>query len=214
MPEPSTEAALTERLFDDAHTGEIDPFELFDAWLEKARASEPSDANAMSVATTDADGLPDCRIILLKGRTADGFVFYTNFSSPMGIQLFANLKAALCFHWKSAKRQVRLRGPVEVVDAATADTYFNSRPRGSRIGAHASQQSAPLASRQHLAEKVARLEAQFGADAPVPRPDYWSGFCLRPVQMEFWQDGKFRLHDRVRFTARDNGTWQRQRLYP
>ncbi|NOZ31845.1 MAG: pyridoxamine 5'-phosphate oxidase [Alphaproteobacteria bacterium] len=214
MSATDNEAARTEQLFDDANTHAIDPLELFDLWLEKAHASEPGDANAMSVATIDENGLPDCRTILLKGRTGDGFVFYTNFQSPLGVQLLANPRAALCFYWKSLRRQVRVRGPVTVVDSALADAYFQSRPKGSRIGAHASDQSRPLSSRAHLAQKVDRLGKEFGDDSPIPRPEHWSGFCLSPQQIEFWQAGEFRLHDRVRFSTADQGAWRQQRLYP
>lgn len=191
-----------------------DPFELFRAWFEEAERHEPNDANAMSLATVDGDGLPNVRMVLLKGLEQNGFVFYTNLESAKGQELQASQKAALCFHWKSLRRQVRLRGPVVQVADTDADAYFESRPRGSRIGAWASQQSRPLESRFALEKAVARFTAKYGVGS-VPRPDYWSGFRLDPVEMEFWHDRPFRLHDRVVFRRRASGQdWSRQRLYP
>ena len=192
-----------------------DPIALFSAWLEDAEASEPNDPAAVALATVDASGLPDVRMVLLKEFDARGFVFYTNFESTKGAQLLASRKAAMCFHWKSLRRQVRVRGPVEIVSDAEADAYFASRPQGSRIGAWASDQSRPLASREVLEEKVAALGAEYG-DGPVPRPPHWSGFRLMPTQIEFWHDGQFRLHDRAIFTPRgEPGTgWDVERLYP
>lgn len=189
-----------------------DPFSLFAAWFAQAQASEPSDPNAMALATVDEDGMPDARIVLMKGFDAQGFVFYTNLDSRKGRQLRRNPRAALLFHWKSLKRQVRVRGPVEAVSDAEADAYFESRPRLSRIGAWASRQSEPLENRFALEAAVAACTARFGI-GPVPRPPHWSGFRLRPVAMEFWREGAFRLHDRVAF-RRDAGEWTRQRLYP
>lgn len=195
-------------------TTRSEPFQLFAEWLEEARASEPNDPTAMSVATADADGLPNVRMTLLKEFDERGFVFYTNFESQKGTEILASRKAALGFHWKSLRRQVRLRGPVEVVSDEEADAYYKSRPRDSRIGAWASQQSRPLESRFALEKAVARYAAKY-AIGEIPRPPYWSGFRIKPVYVEFWKDGAFRLHDRVVF-RRDSeaDAWSKTRLYP
>ena len=207
-------AELTTLVFDDEHKGAIDPFALFRAWLEEARAAEPNDPNAMAVASVDEAGMPDLRMVLLNGLDARGFVFFTNFGSAKGRQLLAQPKAALLFHWKSLRRQVRVRGDVEMVSEGEADAYFATRPSQSRIGAHASDQSRPLESRNALVEKVERLTAQYDG-SEVPRPQYWSGFRIKPIAFEFWKDGAFRLHDRVQFTrATPDGDWSRTRLYP
>ncbi|TFF27629.1 pyridoxamine 5'-phosphate oxidase [Jiella endophytica] len=191
-----------------------DPVAFFDRWLQEAGESEPNDPNALALATVDEAGLPDVRMVLLKGFDERGFAFYTNFDSAKGQQLLATRKAAMCFHWKSRRRQVRLRGPVEIVGEAEADAYFASRPRGSRIGAWASQQSRPLADRDHLVAEVERFGETFG-EKEIPRPPYWSGFRLRPLSIEFWQDGAFRLHDRIAFTrAALDQPWDVARLFP
>jgi pyridoxamine 5'-phosphate oxidase len=189
-----------------------EPIVLFGEWLKAATASEPNDPNAMALATVDETGLPDVRMVLLKGFDAAGFVFFTNFESAKGRELLANPKAALCFHWKSLRKQVRVRGPVTEVTVAEADAYFTSRPRGSRIGAWASQQSRPLESRFALEKAVASYTARY-AIGEIPRPAYWSGFRITPQEMEFWSDGAFRLHDRVKF-VRDGDSWLKSRLYP
>ena len=189
-----------------------EPFRLFTAWMEEARQSEPNDPNAMALATVDADGLPDVRMVLLKEATEAGFVFYTNVESAKGVELTQNPKAALVFHWKSLRRQVRARGPVTRVTDAEADEYFASRPRDSRIGAWASQQSRPLESRFAFEKAIASYTAKY-AIGGVPRPPYWTGYRIAPVQIEFWHDRPFRLHDRVRFTRTAEG-WVRTRLYP
>jgi len=190
------------------------PFALFQAWYAEAEASEPNDPNAMSVSTVDADGRPSCRILLLKGLDDQGFVFYTNTLSRKGAQLSARPVAALCFHWKSLRRQVRVEGPVQPVTAAEADAYFASRPRGSQIGAWASLQSRPLEDRATLERRVREVEAEF-ADRPVPRPAHWSGYRVLPDLMEFWQDREFRLHDRITFSRSDGEPgWTIGRLYP
>jgi pyridoxamine 5'-phosphate oxidase len=189
-----------------------EPLALFADWFDTARASEPNDPNAMSLATVGADGAPSVRIVLLKGFDARGFVFYTNIESRKGAELAANARAALCFHWKSLRRQVRIEGAVEPVTAAEADAYYASRPRESRIGAWASAQSQPLASRADLEARVREVEARFPGDA-VPRPDHWSGYRLAPTYFEFWHDRPHRLHDRISFTA-ESGQWRRGRLYP
>jgi pyridoxamine 5'-phosphate oxidase len=189
-----------------------DPLALFAAWLEDATRSEPNDPNAVALATVDPEGMPNVRMVLLKGFDERGFVFYTNFESAKGRELLATMKAAMCFHWKSLRRQVRLRGPVSIVDDAEADAYFASRPRGSRIGAWASRQSRPLESRFALEKAVAEYTARY-AVGPVPRPPFWSGFRILPISIEFWHDRPFRLHDRVLFTRAAEG-WDRMRLYP
>ena len=191
-----------------------DPFGLFDEWLKEAEAKELNDPTAMSVASVDAAGMPDVRTILLKGHDHDGFVFYTNFESAKGRQLLAQPKAALLFHWKSLRRQVRVRGPVSRVTDAEADAYFNTRHLQSRLGACASDQSRPLDSRATLEARVKAASERY-PDGNVPRPPYWSGFRVTPLAIEFWQDGAFRLHDRVLFERGKAGEpWTRQRLYP
>jgi len=191
-----------------------EPFDLFDAWFEEAKASEPSDPNAMALATSDADGLPDARMVLLKSFGKDGFVFYSNTQSMKGIQLQSNMKAAGLLHWKSLKRQIRFRGPVEQVSDAEADDYFASRPRESRIGAWASQQSRPLESRFALEAAVAKFALTYAVGS-IPRPPYWVGYRIKPVSIEFWSDGLFRLHNRIRFTRESlEAGWTKERLYP
>jgi pyridoxamine 5'-phosphate oxidase len=195
-------------------TEATDPIALFAGWLEEAVASEVNDPTATALATVDTDGLPDVRMVLLKGFDDRGFVFYTNFESAKGSQIQATMKAAMCFHWKSLRRQVRVRGPVEIVTEAEADAYYISRPRGSQIGAWASAQSRPLDDRATLEKAVADLTERYGDDT-IPRPPHWSGFRIKPVAIEFWKDGAFRLHDRIKFTRQDEGAaWDRLRLYP
>lgn len=195
-------------------TARTEPLQLFAEWLEEARATEPNDPTAMSVATVDPDGLPNVRMTLLKGFDERGFVFYTNFESQKGTEILSSRKAALGFHWKSLRRQVRIRGPVELVTDEEADAYYKSRPRDSRIGAWASQQSRPLESRFALEKAVARYAAKY-AIGEVPRPPYWSGFRIMPVYIEFWKDGAFRLHDRMVFQRDgDDDAWSKTRLYP
>ncbi|MFT3999458.1 MAG: pyridoxamine 5'-phosphate oxidase [Rhizobium sp.] len=195
-------------------TEQNEPFTLFAAWLREAETTEPNDPNAVALATVDKDGLPNVRMVLLKGFDSDGFVFYTNFESQKGQEILSQKKAAMCFHWKSLRRQVRLRGLVEVVSDNEADEYFKSRARGSRIGAWASKQSRPLEGRFALEKSVAEYTARY-AIGDIPRPPYWSGFRIRPLSIEFWHDRQFRLHDRIEF-RRDvpEGAWQKVRMYP
>ena len=190
-----------------------EPYQLFVSWMKDAEKSEPNDPNAMALATVDEDGMPDSRMVLLKGFDGRGFVFYTNFGSAKGEQILKSRKAALLFHWKSLRRQIRIRGNVSEVSKDEADAYFQSRDRGSRIGAWASKQSRPLESRFALEKAVAEWGLKFGVGA-VPRPDYWSGLRIAPTAIEFWRDGLFRLHDRVRLLPDGNGGWTRTRLYP
>ena len=193
-----------------------DPHRLFGEWLEEASRSEPNDPNALALASVDADGLPNVRMVLLKGHDERGFVFYTNLEGVKGRELLAHPMAAMCFHWKSLRRQVRVRGPVETVGDGEADAYYRSRGLGSRIGAWASRQSRPLASRAALMAEVERIGAELGDDPP--RPPHWTGFRLVPREIEFWRDGEHRLHDRLRFTRDDDersaSGWSRTRLQP
>ena len=189
-----------------------DPFELFDAWFAQARASEPNDPEAMALATADADGVPSVRMVLLKGHGPDGFVFYTNDHSRKGRQLTANPNAALLFHWKSLRRQVRIDGAVERVDAATADAYFASRSRDSRLGAWASDQSRPLPDRATFEARFEAMRTRFdGAD--ITRPPHWSGFRVTPERIELWNDRAHRLHER-RLFVRNGAGWSESLLYP
>jgi pyridoxamine 5'-phosphate oxidase len=191
-----------------------DPFALFSDWLAEAGKSEPNDPNAMALATVDDQNMPDVRMVLLKAVDQNGFVFYSSSESTKGQELAQNMRAAAVFHWKSLRRQVRLRGPVEQVSGAEADAYFFSRPLQSRIGAWASQQSRPLESRFALETAAAKYAAKFALGA-VPRPPYWIGYRIRPLAIEFWSDGAFRLHDRIAFTRPTlDGAWQKRRLYP
>ncbi|TAD90693.1 MAG: pyridoxamine 5'-phosphate oxidase [Alphaproteobacteria bacterium] len=190
-----------------------DPDTLFEAWFAEASAAELNDPNAMAVATATQEGVPSVRTCLLKGRDATGYVFYTNFTSRKGQELTANPVAALLFHWKSLRRQVRIEGPVEAVSDAEADAYFASRPYGSRIGAWASLQSQPLDRRETLEARVAELSQRYPESGPVPRPPHWSGWRVLPRRIEFWQDMPYRLHDRLVFTRASDG-WETERLFP
>jgi pyridoxamine 5'-phosphate oxidase len=195
-------------------TAADEPLRLFAVWFEDARKAEPNDPEAMALATVDADGLPNVRMVLLKGFDERGFVFYTNDGSRKGRELAANAKAGLAFHWKSLRRQVRLRGTVAPVGAAEADAYFASRARSSQIGAWASKQSSPLESRLAFEKAIAFYAAKY-AIGPVPRPPFWIGYRLAPVVMEFWHDRPYRLHDRIEFRRAGAGAaWTKTRLYP
>lgn len=195
-------------------TEENEPFALFGSWLKDAEASELNDPNAVAVATVDENGLPNVRMVLLKDFDNRGFVFYTNFESQKGQEILGQKKAAMCFHWKSLRRQVRLRGEVEVVSDEEADAYYQSRPLGSRIGAWASRQSRPLEGRFALEKAVAEYTARY-ALGNVPRPPHWSGFRIKPTSIEFWHDRKFRLHDRIEFRRETlDAPWHKVRMYP
>jgi pyridoxamine 5'-phosphate oxidase len=189
-----------------------DPITLFRHWLEEATASEPADANAVALATANAGGAPSVRMVLLKDADARGFVFYTNIESRKGGELAANRRAALCFHWKSLRRQVRVEGAVSPVTDQEADEYFATRHRQSQIGAWASQQSRPLEGLFELERRVAQYAARFGI-GKVPRPPHWSGFRIAPERIEFWRERPFRLHERVVYHL-DDGVWRTERLYP
>jgi pyridoxamine 5'-phosphate oxidase len=191
-----------------------DPFALFAEWLAEARKTEPNDSNAMALATADEHGAPDVRMVLLKGVSGDGFVFYSNAESRKGQQLAVNAQAALCFHWKSLRRQVRVSGKVELASEEEADAYFSSRAKDSQIGAWASEQSRPMESRFALEKRIAMFAARYGL-VKTPRPPQWKGWRIVPTRIEFWRDRPFRLHDRLEFTRAGPGhPWITQRLYP
>lgn len=189
-----------------------DPFKLFDDWFRRARETEVNDSNAMALATADAQGHPSVRMVLLKGHGPDGFIFYTNYEGRKGGELLANPNAALLFHWKSLRRQIRIEGPVTPVDDATADAYFATRSRDSQLGAWASDQSRPLPERAIFEQRFAEVEARF-AESEVPRPPHWSGFRVTPKRIEFWEDRDHRLHHRRVFTRTATG-WDEGLLYP
>lgn len=189
-----------------------DPLTIFHGWFKEAEERELNDPDAMALATADAQGRPSVRMVLLKGVGEEGFTFYTNFESRKGEQLIENPNAALLFHWKSLRRQVRVEGPVQPVTPEQADAYFASRPRQSQIGAWASQQSRPVEDRETIEKRVADYTATYQSGA-IPRPPYWSGFTLTPDRIEFWRDGAFRLHDRAVYQRQEQG-WRKQRLFP
>jgi len=191
---------------------ETDPFPRFKSWFQEAQVSEPNDPNAMTLATADSRGRPSARMVLLKGVDDIGFVFYTNLESRKGRELYENAQAALLFHWKSLRRQVRIEGPVAQVSDAEADAYFATRPRGSRIGAWASDQSRPMEGMFVLEKRVAEFTAKFGL-GEIPRPPHWSGFRVTPDRIEFWKEGRFRLHERF-VHIRTGDSWTIERQFP
>tara|TARA_B100000963_G_scaffold66782_1_gene54899 strand:+ start:350 stop:952 length:603 start_codon:yes stop_codon:yes gene_type:complete len=189
-----------------------DPFLLFNQWFAEAQQSEINDPDAIALASVDADGMPSVRMVLLKEILPEGFVFYTNYTSRKSGELMETGKAAFVIHWKSLRRQIRVTGSVEQVPDVQSDAYYQTRSRGSRIGAWASQQSKPLQNRGELAAAVRKIEETYPDE--VPRPTHWGGFLIRPAEIEFWADGDFRLHDRFRYTKDRDGNWASQRLYP
>jgi pyridoxamine 5'-phosphate oxidase len=194
----------------DAETA-LDPIALFNIWMKKAESSEPNDPGAAALATASRDGTPSVRMVLVKQINERGFSFYTNAESQKGLELAENPRAALCFHWKSLRRQVRIAGTVTELSAAEADDYFHSRPRLSQLGAVASEQSRVLASRELLVARVKDLERKFPGE--IPRPDYWRGYVLRPERIEFWESAEGRLHDRFLF-SKSAEEWRKERLFP
>ncbi|MBH66757.1 MAG: pyridoxamine 5'-phosphate oxidase [Rhodospirillaceae bacterium] len=191
-----------------------DPIELFGQWFYEAEKSEPNDANAMSLATVSNVGLPSARVVLMKEYDNEGFVFYTNLKSRKSKEFLQNTNVAVCFHWKSMHRQVRIEGTTSLVTSAEADSYFASRPRASQLGAWASRQSEPLTSREELLSSLQKFEKKYG-DNVIPRPPHWGGVRISPLKIEFWQDGDFRLHDRFLYKKKPNGLgWEKARLYP
>lgn len=195
-------------------TPPANPYELFSQWSAEAEKSELNDPNAMCLATATADGKPSARIMLLKGLDERGFVFYTNANSRKGQEIENNANAAINFHWKSLTRQVRVEGVLEEVTPEESDAYFNSRPRGSRIGAWASKQSQPIENDNDFKEALAKYEKEFEGQEVIPRPPHWKGFRLKPNHFEFWQAGEFRIHQRFTYTPDDNGNWTITTLYP
>ncbi|MFT3729702.1 MAG: pyridoxamine 5'-phosphate oxidase [Terricaulis sp.] len=213
-PSPTYDPAVQPPPDDAALFAESEPFALFERWFKEAKEKEPNDPNGMALATADASGYPDVRMVLMKGFDQHGFVFYSNAESAKGRELAANGRAALCFHWKTLRRQVRIRGMVEATTDAEADAYFQSRDRGARIGAWASAQSRPLEDRMALEKRIAEYTLKFGL-GEIPRPPYWRGWRVAPLAVEFWRDRPFRLHDRLVFERAALGqAWSKHRLYP
>ena len=191
-----------------------DPFKLFKIWMSEAEKKEINDPNALSLATTNKNGEPSVRVVLLKGLSQEGFVFYTNLDSPKSDDLKKNPKASICFHWKSLLRQIRVTGQISKVSDKEADDYYNTRDYGSKIGAWASKQSSILKSRDELYKTIENYKKKYLDEKNVPRPNYWSGWNLNPYQVEFWLDGKNRIHQRLRYTKKENGNWNKSLLSP
>ena len=191
-----------------------DPIQLFKIWMEEAKKCEPNDPNALSLATSSKNNLPSVRIVLLKNFNKNGFVFYTNLNSQKGNDLKENPKAAMCFHWKSLLRQIRINGTVSQVSKEDADQYYNSRAYESRIGAWASKQSEELINRDQLMNSIKDYKKKFSDEKNVPRPSYWSGWNLSPLSIEFWLDGNNRIHERLKYTKNNNGQWKKSLLSP
>jgi pyridoxamine 5'-phosphate oxidase len=213
-PSPSYDPTATPPPDDAEFFARNEPLALFADWFKAAKEKEPNDPNAMALATADTDGAPDVRMVLLKDFGPEGFTFYSNAESAKGLQLAANPRAALAFYWKSLRRQVRMRGPISAAPAVEADAYFQSRDRGARLGAWASQQSRPLPDRLALEKRVAEFAVKFGVGT-VPRPPHWGGYVLTPLAIEFWRDRPFRLHDRLVFRRTSvDAAWTKERLYP
>lgn len=213
-PSPNYDPAGEPPPDDAALFGETEPFALFERWFKEAKAKEPNDPNAMALATADASGLPDVRMVLMKGFENGAFVFFSNAESVKGVQLAQNQQAAVCFHWKSLGRQVRARCAVSFVSDEDADAYFKSRDRGARIGAWASAQSRAMQDRLALEKRVAEYALKYGL-GDIPRPPHWRGYRLTPLTLEFWRNRPFRLHDRLVFTRDAPGApWRTSRLYP
>ena len=191
-----------------------DPIELFKVWMDEAKKSEPNDPNALSLATSNKNSLPSVRIVLLKEFNQNGFVFYTNLNSQKGNELKNNPKAAMCFHWKSLLRQIRINGTIKKVSDKTADEYYNTRGYESRIGAWASKQSSILNNRGELLDLIKTYKKKYINKSKVPRPDYWSGWNLTPLSIEFWLDGDSRIHERLKYTKDKTGNWNKSLLSP
>ena len=211
MPEPTAEQLS--RLAQ-SEIADSDPLALFEAWFEEARSSEPNDANAMALATATPEGAPSVRMVLLKGHGPEGFTFYTNAQSRKGGEIRSNMQAALLFHWKSLRRQIRIEGPLEEVSPETADAYFHSRSFVSQVGSAASDQSRPLEERATYIKRIEQLEEACKDNGEVPRPPHWTGFTLQPQRIEFWLDRANRLHDRRQFERTADGGWANSLLYP
>jgi pyridoxamine 5'-phosphate oxidase len=191
-----------------------DPIELFKVWMDEAKKSEPNDPNALSLATSNKDNLPSVRMVLLKEFNQKGFVFYTNLNSQKGNELKENPNAAMCFHWKSLLRQIRISGKITQVEDSVADQYYNSRGYDSRIGAWASKQSKELRSRDELISSIEEYKKKYNDQNKVPRPSHWSGWNLTPLNIEFWLDGDSRIHERLKYTKDSNGNWTKSLLSP